>query len=38
MSSWHDDITGYHEEGTDGMDIGKNDLNDVYIVTLTGHH
>ena len=38
MSSWHDDITGYHEEGTDGMHVGKNDLNDVYIVTLTGHH
>ena len=33
MSSWHDDITGYHEEGTDGMHVGKNDLNDVYIVT-----
>ena len=34
MSSWHDDITGYHDEGTDGMHIGKNDLNDVYITML----
>ena len=34
MSSWHDDITGYHNEGTDDMHIGKNDLNDVFIVTI----
>ena len=25
---------GFHEEGTDGMHVYKNDLNDIYIVTL----
>ena len=29
MSSWHDDITGYHNEETDDFRIGKNDLKDL---------
>ena len=34
MSWWHDDITGYHEKGTDGTHVGKSDLNDVHVVTM----
>ena len=29
MSSWHDDITGYHNEETDDLHIGENDLKDL---------
>ena len=29
MSSWHDDITGYHNEEIDDLHVGKNDLKDL---------
>ena len=29
MSSWHDDIIGYHNDETDDLHIGENDLKDL---------
>ena len=35
MCSWHDDITGYHNEETDDWYIDEGDLKDLTINKIT---